>query len=297
MGDPAALKAKVRDVCTMYQRLFPALSIDAEAEYTAIAQHGAHSIALIMQRRVCIVLVLVPRPSHTHTHTHTHARTHTHTRTHTHAHTHTRTRTHTRTHTHPPSLHLRLSRDSMCSGDAATPRVRHVCRNPPCAGCWHPGLARRYGWPLCTEGQHDSSNSSNSSSRTCALFLFPFASSSNPSFNVSAVCHPCAGANATMLDLDFGTYPYVTSSRLGLCLSCLLACVTCLACFEIRVTHPLPSFPPFGRAVCSCSIGGACTGLGIPPHSIKHVYGVVKAYTTRVGDGQFPTELNEVRGC
>eukprot|EP00052_Salpingoeca_macrocollata_P016031 m.128489 g.128489 ORF g.128489 m.128489 type:complete len:460 (+) comp19897_c0_seq2:1245-2624(+) len=60
------------------------------------------------------------------------------------------------------------------------------------------------------------------------------------------------GANATMLDLDFGTYPYVTSS--------------------------------------SCGVGGVCTGLGLPPSSIGEVYGVVKAYTTRVGDGAFPTE-------
>ncbi|XP_054759109.2 adenylosuccinate synthetase isozyme 2-like [Lytechinus pictus] len=65
------------------------------------------------------------------------------------------------------------------------------------------------------------------------------------------------GANATMLDIDFGTYPYVTSSN--------------------------------------CSIGGVCTGLGVPPRSIGEVYGVVKAYTTRVGDGAFPTEqLNEI---
>jgi len=65
------------------------------------------------------------------------------------------------------------------------------------------------------------------------------------------------GANAAMLDIDFGTYPYVTSSN--------------------------------------CSIGGVCTGLGIPPRSIGDVYGVVKAYTTRVGDGPFPTEqLNEI---
>ena len=49
-----------------------------------------------------------------------------------------------------------------------------------------------------------------------------------------------------------GTYPYVTSSN--------------------------------------CSIGGVCTGLGIPPRFIGDVYGVVKAYTTRVGDGPFPTE-------
>lgn len=65
------------------------------------------------------------------------------------------------------------------------------------------------------------------------------------------------GANALMLDLDFGTYPYVTSSATG--------------------------------------IGGVLTGLGVPPKAIRNVYGVVKAYTTRVGEGPFPTEqLNEV---
>jgi len=61
------------------------------------------------------------------------------------------------------------------------------------------------------------------------------------------------GAQSTMLDLDFGTYPYVTSSN--------------------------------------CSVGGVCTGLGIPPQAITEVLGVVKAYTTRVGVGAFPTEL------
>jgi len=66
------------------------------------------------------------------------------------------------------------------------------------------------------------------------------------------------GANAVMLDLDFGTYPYVTSS--------------------------------------SPCVGGACTGLGVPPTSIKDVYGVVKAYTTRVGGGPFPTELEDEIG-
>lgn len=64
------------------------------------------------------------------------------------------------------------------------------------------------------------------------------------------------GANALMLDIDFGTYPYVTSSNTG--------------------------------------IGGVLTGLGIPPKAIKNIYGVVKAYTTRVGEGPFPSEqLNE----
>jgi len=66
------------------------------------------------------------------------------------------------------------------------------------------------------------------------------------------------GANAAMLDIDFGTYPYVTSSN--------------------------------------CSIGGVCTGLGLPPKLIGDVFGVVKAYTTRVGDGPFPTELIDETG-
>lgn len=61
------------------------------------------------------------------------------------------------------------------------------------------------------------------------------------------------GANATMLDLDFGTYPMVTSSN--------------------------------------CSIGGVFTGLGIPPRSIGDIFGVSKAYTTRVGEGCFPTQM------
>jgi adenylosuccinate synthase len=60
------------------------------------------------------------------------------------------------------------------------------------------------------------------------------------------------GANALMLDIDFGTYPYVTSS--------------------------------------STTIGGVCTGLGIPPKLIGATIGVIKAYTTRVGGGPFPTE-------
>ncbi|THV07098.1 AMPSase 1 [Dendrothele bispora CBS 962.96] len=61
------------------------------------------------------------------------------------------------------------------------------------------------------------------------------------------------GANALMLDIDYGTYPYVTSSSTG--------------------------------------IGGVCTGLGIPPKMIGIIIGVAKAYTTRVGGGPFPTEL------
>src|SRR5579871_2338695 len=67
----------------------------------------------------------------------------------------------------------------------------------------------------------------------------------------------CEGANALMLDLDFGTYPFVTSSP--------------------------------------TSIGGVCTGLGIPPQRIQKIIGVVKAYTTRVGAGPFPTEQLNVQ--
>jgi adenylosuccinate synthase len=60
------------------------------------------------------------------------------------------------------------------------------------------------------------------------------------------------GAQGTLLDIDFGTYPFVTSS------------------------HP--------------TSGGACTGSGLPPGAVHEVVGVVKAYTTRVGEGPFPTE-------
>jgi adenylosuccinate synthase len=63
----------------------------------------------------------------------------------------------------------------------------------------------------------------------------------------------CEGAQGTMLDVDFGSYPYVTSSN----------------------------------TVCA----GACTGLGIAPCKIGEVYGIFKAYCTRVGAGPFPTEL------
>jgi len=64
------------------------------------------------------------------------------------------------------------------------------------------------------------------------------------------------GAQGTFLDLDHGTYPFVTSS--------------------------------------STTAGGACTGSGIPPHRMHRVMGVMKAYTTRVGEGPLPTESEEV---
>jgi len=66
------------------------------------------------------------------------------------------------------------------------------------------------------------------------------------------------GAQGSLLDVDFGTYPFVTSS------------------------HP--------------TVGGCCTGLGIPPTSINRVIGIVKAYSTRVGNGPFPTELEDEHG-
>lgn len=66
------------------------------------------------------------------------------------------------------------------------------------------------------------------------------------------------GANATMLDIDFGTFPYVTSSN--------------------------------------TTIGGVCTGLGVPPQAIETTIGIMKAYTTRVGAGPFPTWLDDEIG-
>src|SRR5581483_6972288 len=66
------------------------------------------------------------------------------------------------------------------------------------------------------------------------------------------------GAQGTLLDVDFGTYPYVTSS--------------------------------------SASVGGVCTGLGIGPQWLDEIYGVTKAYTTRVGEGPFPSEMDAAYG-
>ena len=68
----------------------------------------------------------------------------------------------------------------------------------------------------------------------------------------------CEGAQGTMLDIDFGSYPFVTSSN----------------------------------TICA----GACTGLGIGPNKIGDVYGIIKAYCTRVGAGPFPTELFDETG-
>ncbi|MHA7830475.1 MAG: adenylosuccinate synthase [Flagellimonas sp.] len=67
------------------------------------------------------------------------------------------------------------------------------------------------------------------------------------------------GAQGSLLDIDFGTYPYVTSSN--------------------------------------TTAAGACTGLGVAPNKIKRVLGIFKAYTTRVGSGPFPTELFDEDGA
>ena len=66
------------------------------------------------------------------------------------------------------------------------------------------------------------------------------------------------GAQGSLLDIDFGTYPFVTSSN--------------------------------------TTAAGACTGLGVAPNSINDVFGIFKAYTTRVGSGPFPTELFDENG-
>jgi adenylosuccinate synthase len=67
------------------------------------------------------------------------------------------------------------------------------------------------------------------------------------------------GAQGSLLDIDFGTYPYVTSSN--------------------------------------TTAAGACTGLGVAPNKIGDVFGIFKAYTTRVGSGPFPTELFDENGA
>lgn len=69
----------------------------------------------------------------------------------------------------------------------------------------------------------------------------------------------CEGAQGTMLDIDFGSYPFVTSSN----------------------------------TICA----GACIGLGIGPNRVGEVYGIMKAYCTRVGSGPFPTELFDETGA
>ncbi len=66
------------------------------------------------------------------------------------------------------------------------------------------------------------------------------------------------GANGSLLDIDFGTYPFVTSSN--------------------------------------CTAGGLCTGLGLPPRMFGQCIGIFKAYCTRVGEGPFPSEIRGTLG-
>lgn len=60
------------------------------------------------------------------------------------------------------------------------------------------------------------------------------------------------------------------------------------SCFVLSGTYPFVTSS-------NCTVGGVCTGLGMPPQNVGAVYGVVKAYTTRVGIGAFPTEQSNVR--
>ena len=63
---------------------------------------------------------------------------------------------------------------------------------------------------------------------------------------------------------------------------------------SISKAHVLIGTYPYVTS-SNCSVGGACTGLGIPPAAIKDTIGIVKAYQTRVGDGPFPSEQENVR--
>lgn len=97
--------------------------------------------------------------------------------------------------------------------------------------------------------------------RNVAERMKPFVTDTVPLINTAIMAGKSLlmeGAQGTMLDIDFGTYPYVTSSN--------------------------------------TTAGGACTGTGMPPSAVDRVVGVVKAYTTRVGEGPFPTELKDEVG-
>jgi len=97
--------------------------------------------------------------------------------------------------------------------------------------------------------------------RAAAKFLAPYITDTIPLLHAAAQRKEqilFEGAQGTLLDIDYGTYPFVTSSN--------------------------------------TTAGGACTGAGFPPNRIDRVIGVVKAYTTRVGEGPFPTELLDATG-
>lgn len=97
--------------------------------------------------------------------------------------------------------------------------------------------------------------------KKAAEYLKPFITDTVVSINTAIKAGKnvlCEGAQGALLDIDHGTYPFVTSSN--------------------------------------TISGGACSGGGIPPRSVRSVYGVMKAYTTRVGEGPFPTELHSEAG-
>ena len=97
--------------------------------------------------------------------------------------------------------------------------------------------------------------------REAAIYLAPFVRDTVVSVNRAIKAGKkilCEGAQGALLDIDHGTYPFVTSSN--------------------------------------TTTGGACTGAGIAPKHVGTVWGVMKAYTTRVGEGPFPTELLDATG-
>ncbi|MCL5103302.1 MAG: adenylosuccinate synthase [Armatimonadetes bacterium] len=97
--------------------------------------------------------------------------------------------------------------------------------------------------------------------QACAEVIRPYVTdTAKLLYNASRECADIVfeGAHASLLDIDHGTYPFVTSSH--------------------------------------CVAGGACIGTGVGPTSIDRVIGVVKAYSTRVGEGPFPTELHDAIG-
>lgn len=80
-----------------------------------------------------------------------------------------------------------------------------------------------------------------------------------------------------------------------LMLPCSILILVCLSIYHQLTFNILIILGTYPYVTSSnCSIGGVCTGLGLPPKYIGDIYGVVKAYTTRVGDGVFPTELRNV---
>jgi adenylosuccinate synthase len=96
---------------------------------------------------------------------------------------------------------------------------------------------------------------------SAAQYLAPYVKDVSPILHdalAAAKTILCEGAQGTLLDIDHGGYPFVTSS--------------------------------------STTVGGAITGLGIPPHAIDRVIGVAKAFSTRVGAGPMPTELHDELG-